>query len=459
MTFSALDSPILGPLFASAAMRAIFSDEARIQGFLKAEEALARAEADFGVVPDTLAPAIAAIKPANFDMEELARGAMLTGVPVIPFVSALQNILPPDLRGHVHRGATTQDIVDTGLVLQMRDAFALLEKDLLELLEALEALAQRYARTPCTGRTYGQHAAPVTFGFKAAIWLSGIANAASGLPELKAKVLLASLGGPVGTLASQGERGPAIAKAYAEYLQLGNAPISWHTDRTAIAMTGAWLGLLVGAMAKMGGDIIQLATTDVGEVAEPYEPGRGGSSAMPHKRNPVSSAVIVAAHEAALGHVTTLFSAMKAAQERPAGQWQAEWHSLPQLFGLASGALEQAVSLAKGLQVYPERMLRNLNETKGLLFAEAVAAILAPKLGRQKAHALIEEAAAKVRDTGASLQDVLASEPIAASTKDSPVAEAFSLAPHINAAAHWVESAVAASRAIRAKLTSNLEKQ
>ena len=440
-------------------MRGIFSDEARIHGFLKAEEALARAEGEFGVVPESLAPAIAALNPAGFDMEELARGAMLTGVPVIPFVLALQNMLPPDLRGHVHRGATTQDIADTGLVLQMRDAFALLEKGLLELLEPLEALARRYARTPCAGRTYGQHAAPVTFGFKAAVWLSGITNAASALPQMKTKVLLASLGGPVGTLASLGDNGPAIAESYAQYLELRNAPISWHTDRTPITMTGAWLALILGAMAKMAGDIIQLAATEVGEVSEPYESGRGGSSAMPHKRNPVSSAVIVAAHEAALGHVTTLFSAMRAAQERPAGQWHAEWHSLPQLFGLASGALEQAISLAKGLQICPERMLRNLNETKGLLFAEAVAATLAPKLGRQKAHSLIEEAAAEVRDTGMPLEDVLANEPFASSTKDCPIADAFSLQPHINAAAHWVESAAAASRSVRAILISNPEKQ
>jgi 3-carboxy-cis,cis-muconate cycloisomerase len=454
MTFSALDSFILGPLFATAEMRAIFSDEARLRSFLRAEEALARAEAAFGVVPEELAPAIAALTPAGFDMQALVQGTVLAGMPVIPFVAALQSALSPGLRGHVHRGATTQDIVDTGLVLQMRDAFGLIEGALADLLQALEDLATRHVKVPCAGRTYGQHAAPVTFGFKAATWLGGLTSAASDLPALKAKVLLASLGGPVGTLASLGEKGPAIAKAYADDLGLGAAPLVWHTDRTPMARTGAWLVLLLGALAKMAGDIVQLASTDVGEAAEPYQRGRGGSSAMPHKRNPVSSTIIIAAHEAAPGHLTTLNIAMRAAQERPAGEWQAEWHALPQLFGLASGALHEAVSLARGIEVYPERMLSNLGLTKGLLFAEGVAALLGNALGRAKAHVLVEEAAGEVRASGASLQEVLAREHFASSIKDCPIGEAFDLDPHIAACAHWVEAAVKASQSVRAVLIS-----
>jgi 3-carboxy-cis,cis-muconate cycloisomerase len=449
MTFSALDSSILGPLFASGAMRAIFSDEARLASFLRAEEALAQAEADFGAAPRGLAPAIAALTPDDFDIAALGRGTALAGTPIIPFVTALQNALPPELRGHVHRGATTQDIADTGLVLQMRDAFALIESGLADLLEALEGLVQRYARTPCAGRTYGQHAAPVTFGFKAGIWLAGIASAASDLPALKSKALLASLGGPVGTLASLGETGLAIAKAYARYLGLGLAPVAWHTDRGPIARTGAWLALLLGALAKMAGDIIQLAGTDTGEVAEPYVQGRGGSSAMPHKRNPVSSTIIVAAHEAALGHLATLYFAMRAAQERPAGEWLAEWHALPPMFGLASGALDQAILLAKGLEIYPDRMRNNLDATKGLLFAEAAAARLGVTLGRAKAHALVEEAALEVRRTGLPLRSVLAREPFAACTKE----------PHIAAAARSASAAIKTSKRVRATLHQTAKTQ
>jgi 3-carboxy-cis,cis-muconate cycloisomerase len=202
----------------------------------------------------------------------------------------------------------------------------------------------------------------------------------------------------------------------------------------------------------MAGDIIQLAGTDTGEVSEPYVKGRGGSSAMPHKRNPVSSTIIVAAHEAAFGHLTTLHFAMRAAQERPAGEWLAEWHALPPMFGLVSGALDEAILLAKGLEVYPDRMRANLDATKGLLFAEAAAARLGLTLGRAKAHALIEEAALEVRRAGLPLADVLAREPFAAHTKDTAIAEAFALEPHIDAAAGWAGAAIEASQSVRATL-------
>jgi 3-carboxy-cis,cis-muconate cycloisomerase len=212
------------------------------------------------------------------------------------------------------------------------------------------------------------------------------------------------------------------------------------------------LSLLLGALAKMAGDIIQLAATDAGEVAEPYVQGRGGSSAMPHKRNPVCSTIIVAAHEAALGHLATLHFAMRAAQERPAGEWLAEWHALPPMFGLLSGALDQAILLAKGLEVYPGRMLANLDATKGLLFAEAVAARLGLTLGRPKAHELVEEAALEVRRTGLRLAEVLAKEPFAAQIKDQAINQAFTLEPHIDAAARSSAAAIEASESVRATL-------
>jgi 3-carboxy-cis,cis-muconate cycloisomerase len=209
---------------------------------------------------------------------------------------------------------------------------------------------------------------------------------------------------------------------------------------------------VLGALAKMAGDIVQLAATDTSEVAEPYKQGRGGSSAMPHKRNPVSAAIIVAAQEAALGHLTTLHFAMRAAQERPAGEWLAEWHALPPMFGLASGALDQAILLAKGLEVYPDRMLANLVSTKGLLFAEAAAARLGQTLGRAKAHALVEEAALQVRRTGRPLADVLATESFAPYTKDKAIDQAFALEPYIDAAARAASAAIVTSESVRATL-------
>jgi 3-carboxy-cis,cis-muconate cycloisomerase len=423
-------------------MREVFSEEGRLNSLLRAEEALARAEAEYGLAPPELGDAISGVQARDFDLDALGRKTALAGIPTIPFVAELQKLLPEALRGHVHRGATTQDILDTGLVLQIRDAFGLIETDLAMLLERLKMLALRYERTPCVGRTLGQHAAPVTFGFKAAVWMIGVANVAAALPAIKQQVLTASLGGPVGTLASLGDKGPSVAAAFARHLGLRMPPIAWHTIRTPIAQTGSWIMLLLGALGKIAGDVILLSSTDVGEVSEPHVEGRGGSSAMPHKRNPVSSIVITAAQTAAKGHAVTLFDAMIAPQERPPGLWQAEWLTVPPLFGLASGALREAVALTTGLEIHPARMAENLQRTNGLFFAEAAAARLGERLGRTGAHALVEEAANEVRRSGEPLQSVLAREPFLAQTLGVPMERAFDLTLAVEAAAFWVRSAV-----------------
>jgi 3-carboxy-cis,cis-muconate cycloisomerase len=451
VTFSALDSELTGPLFATQEMRAVFSDRARLAAMLRAETALARVEARFGLAPEGLAPALEAIEPDDLDPGQLGAETAIAGVPVIPFVKAVQRTLPSDVAAALHRGATTQDILDTALVLQMRDAFGLIERDLKSIMPALAALATRHRETPCAGRTYGQHAAPVTFGFKAAVWLAGVAEAAERLPSMRSRVLAASLGGPVGTLAGLGAKGPEAASAFAEELGLAVAPLAWHTRRGRIVEAATWLATLMGALAKMATDVVHLASTEVGEVAEPYLPGRGGSSAMPHKRNPVSAAVILAAHAAANGQVVTLLYAMAAAHERPAGLWHAEWHALPQLFGLASGALREGRRLAEGLEVDAARMRANLGATRGLLFADAAAAALAPPLGRGEAHKLVEEAADTVRRTGRDLRGVLHD---LAREHAAVLDEAFDLATAIAAASRWVEPAVEAAEQALARLDS-----
>jgi 3-carboxy-cis,cis-muconate cycloisomerase len=446
MSFSALDSELLGPLFTSDAMRAVFSDRARLAAMLKVEAALARTEARFGLAPPELAPAIEAISADDLDVAALGRATAVAGVPTIPFLKAVQAKLPSALEPHLHRGATTQDVIDSALVLQLRDAFALIAADLDAILGGLARLAREHRETPCVGRTYGQHAAPVTFGYKAAVWLAGVAEVAQDLPALRARALTASLAGPVGTLAALGDKGPQVADAFAEELGLASAPIAWHTRRARIASTGAWLAFLMGALAKIATDVAHLASTEVGEVSEPHVPGRGGSSAMPHKRNPVGATVILAVHAAAKGHASTLIDAMAAAHERPAGLWHAEWLALPQLFGLASGALREARVLAEGLEVRPTRMRENLEVTRGLLFADAVAARLAPKLGREAAHAFVERAAETVRDTGRDLRSVLEQGEHAGVS----LGEAFDLTPAIAAAALWVDRALADAERIRA---------
>lgn len=448
MAFSPLDSALTGPLFATDAMRDCFSDQARLQAMLHAEAALARAEAALlpaGVVSPGLADAIEAVSPDRFDLPGLGRQTALSGVPTIPFLRALHAMLPEGLHG-LHHGATTQDIVDTAMVLQCRAALALVAAELDAVLAGMMRMAEVHRNTPCVGRTYGQHAAPTTFGFKAAVWLTGLADAAQQLPAMRKRLLVASLGGPVGTLAGLGAHGPAVADAFARELGLGTTPLSWHTLRGRLLEAGAWLAGLLGALAKLATDVAHLASTEVGEVSEPHVPGRGGSSAMPHKRNPVSCTVILAAHSASKGHLATLMDAMAAAHERPAGLWHAEWHALPALFGLASGALREGRVLSEGLLVDAGRMAENLELTRGLLFAEAAAAALAAGIGRKAAHEVVERAAGVVRQTSRGLLEVLRGEPAAAGID---LAEALDVAPVVTAAGAWVGRATHAAEAIQ----------
>lgn len=440
MTFSALDSALLGPLFATETMRAIFSDEATLAAMVRAETALARAEAASGLVPGALADALSGLPEETFDLAALGRNTAVAGVPVIPFVNAVRKALPAELEPGFHKGATTQDITDTALVLQIREAFRLIEAELAPILEGLLRLAERHRATPCVGRTYGQHAAPISFGYKAAIWALGLAEVAGQLPDLRKRVLAASLGGPVGTLAALGDGGQAVALAYAADLDLAPETAAWHTRRARVAEVGAWMARLLGALAKFATDVASLASTEVGEVSEPHLPGRGGSSAMPHKRNPVSSTIILAAFSAAKGHATTLLDAMASAHERPTGSWHAEWHALPQLFGLASGALREARVLAEGLVVHEDRMRANLDLTRGLLFADAAAARLSPHLGAGAAHSLVSRAAAQVRDGAPHLREALTA---MSETSGFDLTAAFDVAPTVRAAAAAADRAAA----------------
>ena len=445
MTFCALDSELLGPLFATEAMRALFTDEAVLAAMVRTEAALARAQARSAIVPATLADAIEAAGK-NLDAGSIGSATQNAGVPTIPFVKELQARLPKDVAASFHKGATTQDIFDTALVLRLGPALDLIAAELHAIIGGLMKLAETQRNTPCVGRTYGQHAAPITFGFKAAMWLSAIAETTQALPALRKRLLVASLGGPVGTLAGLGAQGPDVLENFAAELGLGTTPLAWHSLRGRVAEAGAWLARLIGSLAKLATDVENLASTDVGEVAEPHVPGRGGSSAMPHKRNPVCSTVILAAHAAAPNLAAILASGMAASHERPAGLWHAEWHALPQLFGLASGALREARALAEGLVPNPARMRRNLDTTQGLLFADAAASALAPALGREAAHTAVEHAADEVRRTGTPLQTILA--------RDFPqhpgVSAAFDLTPSIQAAQPWIDRALAFAAAVRA---------
>jgi 3-carboxy-cis,cis-muconate cycloisomerase len=437
MSFSPLDSALTGPLFVTSAMRAVFSDEARLAAMLAFETALARAQAEAGIADAALPEALAAIRPADFDMAALGAETALAAVPVIPFVRQLRGMLPPPLASDLHKGATTQDVLDTALVLQIRDALKALAPDLRALIEALHLRAQEHAHSLCAGRTYGQHAAPVTFGFKLAIWLAGICDSLDALDDARAGALKLSLAGPVGTLAGVGapDTAFAIRARMADILGLVDAPLPWHARRGGLARLVDALRQLLSSLAHMAGDLAHLASTEVGEIAEPHQPGRGGSSAMPHKRNPVSCTVILAALTQARGLAASLDEAPIGGHERPAGAWHGEWQVLPTLLGLASGALREARVLAQGMEIDVARMRANLDMTRGLLFADAASALLARQMGAAEAQAAVTRAADRVRAEQIDLIDALSAE---TGRDRADLAPAFSLDPAIAAAAAHV---------------------
>ena len=403
---------LLDPLFRTDAMRELFSDRGRLQGMLDFEAALARAEARLGVIPKAAASAIGAQCEAKlFDIEALASAAAPAGNTAIPMVKALTALVgkkSKEAAGYVHWGATSQDAMDTGLVLQLRGAIELIDADLARLADALARLAKKHKRTLMAGRTWLQQALPISFGLKAAGALSAVERHRFRLSESRARVLVIQFGGAAGTLASLGDRGLDIAKALAVELKLGDPDVPWHAHRDRVAEVATTLGLLVGTLGKIALDVSLMMQTEVGEAFEPAAPGRGGSSTLPHKRNPVGCAVVLAAATKVPALVSVMLAAMVQEHERGLGNWHAEWETLPEICMLLAGALRQLTQVIEGLEIDAARMRRNLDSTRGLILAEAVSAALAPKLGRDAAHGLIEDACRRAIEQRKSLRDVLA---------------------------------------------------
>jgi len=409
MTANPADSAIYGALFGSGAMRALFSDERRLQAMVDVEAALARVEARLGLIPKSAAAAIVkAAKATKLSPAEIGKGTALIGVPAAAVAKALGKAAGGAAPRYVHWGATSQDIVDTALVLQLRDALDLVERDLKAIGDALAAQARAHRGTVMAGRTYLQQALPITFGYKCAVWLAPLAAHRQRLAELKRRLLVVQFGGAVGTLASLGSKGRAVTEGLARELGLAAPSSPWHANRETMAETASVLGLICGSLAKFATDVILLSQTEIGEAGEPAEEGRGGSSTLPQKRNPVASAYIVACTRGVHALVPLMFQALVGDHERSTGAWQSEPLALPQIFVLTSGALMHARDIAKGLRVDAAAMRRNLDATRGLIVAEAVMMALAETAGREEAHRLMERAshAALARDR--SLAEVLA---------------------------------------------------
>ncbi|MEL1089253.1 3-carboxy-cis,cis-muconate cycloisomerase [Pseudomonas sp. OB66] len=439
--------------FTARDMREVFCDQGRVQAMLDFEAALARAEARVGLIPSSaVAPIAAACDASLYDFAALGEAIATAGNSAIPLVKALgKQIASSDAEAerYVHLGATSQDVMDSGLVLQLRQALVLIEDQLAQLADSLAAQAQRFATTPLAGRTWLQHATPVTLGMKIAGWLGAVTRSRQRLQELKPRLLVLQFGGASGTLAALGAQALPIAEALAEELQLTLPEQPWHTQRDRIVEFGAVLGLIAGSLGKFGRDISLLMQTEAAEVFEPAAPGKGGSSTMPHKRNPVGAAVLIGAATRVPGLVSTLFSAMPQEHERSLGLWHAEWETLPEICCLVSGALQQARLLADGLEVDAARMARNLELTQGLVLAEAVSIVLAQRVGRDTAHHLLEQCCKRAVAEQRHLRAVLADEPqVTAELSGDELDDLLNPAHYLGQAQVWVERAVAEHNAL-----------
>jgi 3-carboxy-cis,cis-muconate cycloisomerase len=403
---------LLGPLFGDAEVGTQLSDRARLQAMLDVEVALAEVEAELGVIPPQ---AVAAIRTAahvdRFDVVAIADAAAHDGNLAIPLVRSLTKAvetLDRDAARYVHWGATSQDIIDTGLVMQLQRAMPPVLRHLDRAAAAAAAHARRHVDTPMSGRTWLQQSTPITFGVKAAGWVDALSRQREGLAGALEHVRVVQFGGASGTLASLGEHGLAVADRLASRLGLRTPAMPWHAYRDRLASFAATLGVTCGTLGKIGRDVSLLAQTEVGEA---HEGRSGGSSAMPHKQNPVGASVAIAAAVRAPGLVATMLAAMPQEHERGLGGWQAEWATLPELVLLTAGASRVIATLIEALEVDTTRMRRNLELTDGLIASESVAMALAAYVGRGDAHGMVERAVRRARSGECTLVEALATDP------------------------------------------------
>ncbi|CAB3664783.1 3-carboxy-cis,cis-muconate cycloisomerase [Trinickia soli] len=402
-------------LTSTDAMLDVFAPSATVQRMLDVEAALARALAKAGVIPaSAAAPIEAACHVDRIDADKLTAAAARAGNLAIPLVRQLTACVAsqaPEAAKYVHWGATSQDIIDSGMVLQLRDALDRIDLGVAALCDALATQAAKHRDTPMIGRTWLQQALPITLGLKFAQWLDAFERHKERLAQLRMRAIALQFGGAAGTLASLGDAAQPVAQALAKELALPLPSVPWHTQRDRIAEAATVFGLLTGTLGKIARDVSLQMQTEVGELAEPSAAGKGGSSTMPHKRNPVGCAAALTAAARVPGLVATMLGAMVQEHERALGGWQAEWETLPDIARLCSGALANVTDMVSGLEVDTTRLTANLQMTRGLVLAEAVMLALGTSLGRMRAHELVEHASHKAVQSGRTLRDVLCDNP------------------------------------------------
>jgi 3-carboxy-cis,cis-muconate cycloisomerase len=412
MPSTVVDSVIFQGIFSTDEMRHIWSDENRTQKYLDVEAALATVQGELGIIPQEAADEIVRhCRLDRIDLAELRRQTERIGYPILGVVTQLNNLCRDGLGEYCHWGATTQDITDTATVLQIREALTLVDRDLTALSATLARLAADHRDTPMIGRSNLQQAIPITFGYKMAGLLSAVERHRERLDQLRARVLVGEFAGAAGTLASLETGAMHTQAGVCAALGLDQPVIAWHTIRDNIAEVGAFLGLVGGTLGKLSTDVKLMMQTEVGEVYEPFAHGRGSSSTMPQKRNPISSCYIHAAISVVRQHAAALMDAMVADHERSTGPWEIEWIVLPEAFCLMAGALKQARAIVEGLEVDADAMRRNIDLTHGLVMSEAVMMGLGPYIGREYAHDLVYDICRKAQAEGRPLLDLLDEEP------------------------------------------------
>lgn len=439
-----------GRLFGYAAVDDIFSPAASVQRMLDFEAALARAEAQAGVIPEQVVdPIVSRCRVELFDLDALAEGCALAGnltIPLVQRLMALVTAVDRNAARYVHWAATSQDVVDTALALQLRDSLALIDEDLSRLRHAALQLADRHRLTPMVARTWMQHAAPTVVGLQFAGWADALARHAGRLTEVRRRDIALQFGGVVGTLAALGDRGSDVGSALGSILGLPVPAAPWHSHRDRIASIATTLAMLAGTLGKIARDISLQSQAEIGELSEPAETGRGTSSAMPHKHNPLGSAVALAAITRIPGLVSSIIGGMVQEHERGLGGWQAEWESVPELVRLTAGALHHMAHVVGGLTVDDARMRTNLDATRGLIYSEAAVLALAPHIGRSEARTLVENASRRAALEGGHLKDVLAGDPIAAKhLTSSDLHRIFDPSNHLGASQHMIDRVLASA--------------
>jgi 3-carboxy-cis,cis-muconate cycloisomerase len=441
-------SALLSPIFASSAVSEIFSDRAIVQAMLDFEAALAEAEAEAGVIPATaVAPIKAACDVVLYDIGAIGRSAPMTGLPAIPLVAALTAKVNERARGYVHWGATSQDVLDTAFMLCTRRALAHTRTEVIATMQALSTLIAAHRETVMAGRTLMQQALPITFAYKAAVWLSGLAAAAERLRRVVSNALTLQFGGAAGTLAALGDKGVEVRNRRAAKLKIAEPEITWHVERSRIFDIAVTLAGLSGACAKVATDVLLMMQSEVAEAFEPAAAGKGGSSTLPHKRNPVGSVAIRANHLRIAGLMATMTLALEHEHERAAGAWAAEWETMRELFVLAAGSLERLREIMQGLEVDPARMRQNLDDSLGLPLAESLMMALAEKIGRAEAKHRIEAASKLALNSRRPLAEVAKAEPaIAGNISAEDIDRALNPRHYLGGADQMIDAALAAAR-------------